>query len=99
MSPIDSILGIEDLVVHAVRRSEQIHVWAGPRQRPSCPRCAGERVRIKATHRRTLKHTRQGNQLMVLHAYFPPQTPRSPALPLPRRPGRAHSSRAGASRK
>jgi len=28
-------------------------------------------VRIKATHRRTLKHTRQGNQLIVLHLAVP----------------------------
>ncbi|GAB3324598.1 hypothetical protein GCM10027565_08950 [Bordetella tumulicola] len=28
-------------------------------------------MRIKATHQRTLKHTRQGNQLMVLHLSVP----------------------------
>ena len=71
MSPIDSILGIQGLVVHAVRRSEQIHVWAKPDKRATCPRCAGDRVRIKATHHRTLKHTRQGNRLMVLHLAVP----------------------------
>lgn len=71
MSPIDSILGIQGLVVQEVKRAQDIHVWAGPRQRPSCPHCEGARVRIKATHRRTLKHTRQGNQLMVLHLAVP----------------------------
>ncbi|TEA72627.1 hypothetical protein ERD84_01585 [Pollutimonas harenae] len=28
-------------------------------------------ARIKATHQRTLKHTRQGSQLMVLHLAVP----------------------------
>src|SRR5690606_30759424 len=66
MSPIDSILGIPGLVVQAVKRTKDIHVWAVPRQRPACVHCAGNQVRIKATHQRTLKHTRQGNKLVVL---------------------------------
>lgn len=32
-----------------------------------CVHCLHGPVRIKATHSRTLKHTRQGNQLLVLH--------------------------------
>ena len=32
-----------------------------------CVHCQQGPLRIKATHQRTLKHTRQGNQLMVLH--------------------------------
>lgn len=71
MSPIDSIVGIEGLVVERVKRAQDIHVWARPRKRPACPRCARAPVRIKATHQRTLKHTRQGNQLMVLHLSVP----------------------------
>ena len=71
MSPIDSIVGIEGLVVERVKRAQDIHVWARPRKRPACPHCAGAPVRIKATHQRTLKHTRQGNQLMVLHLSVP----------------------------
>lgn len=71
MSPIDSILGIHGLVVQAVKRAQDIHVWAKPRKRPPCPRCASDRLRIKATHHRTLKHTRQGNQLMILHLAVP----------------------------
>jgi hypothetical protein len=55
MSPIDSIVGIEGLVVERVKRAQDIHVWARPRKRPACPRCAGAPVRIKATHQRTLK--------------------------------------------
>src|SRR5690554_3068577 len=71
MSPIDSILGIPGLVVQAVKRTKDIHVWAVPRQRPACVHCAGNQVRIKATHQRTLKHTRQGNKLVVLHLRVP----------------------------
>jgi len=71
MSPIDSILGIQGLAVQAVQRGKDIHVWAKPHQRAACPQCAGAQVRIKATHHRTLKHTRQGNQLMVLHLAVP----------------------------
>ncbi|WP_237173768.1 transposase [Paracandidimonas lactea] len=40
-------------------------------QRNTCIHCQQEAVRIKATHPRTLKHTRQGNQLMVLHLAVP----------------------------
>ena len=71
MSPIDSILGIDGLVVQSVKRARGIHAWARPRRRPACLHCAGQSVRIKATHQRTLKHTRQGNQLMVLHLAVP----------------------------
>ncbi len=71
MSPIDSILGIPGLVIQQVNRAQDIHVWARPKRRPSCLYCPSQKVRIKATHQRTLKHTRQGNQLMVLHLAVP----------------------------
>ena len=71
MSPIDSILGIPGLVIEQVNRAQDIHVWARPKRRPSCLYCPSQKVRIKATHRRTLKHTRQGNQLIVLHLAVP----------------------------
>ncbi len=71
MSPIDSILGINGLVVQRVQRSKDIHVWARPECRPACLYCNAQFVRIKATYERTLKHTRQGNQLMVLHLEVP----------------------------
>src|SRR5690606_34072279 len=71
MSPIDSILGLPGLVVQQVKRAKDLHVWAAPRRRTACIHCACERVRIKATHQRTLKHTRQGNQLIVLHLRVP----------------------------
>lgn len=72
MSPIDSILGIAGLAVQRVERKHDIHVWARPRSRPAaCRHCDAAGVRIKATHQRTLKHTRQGNQLVVLHLRVP----------------------------
>src|SRR5690606_23640099 len=69
--PIDSILGIPGLVVQEVKRAKDIHVWAGPRKRPACVHCASNRVRVKATYQRTLKHTRQGNKLVMLHLRVP----------------------------
>lgn len=71
MSPLDSILGLEGLFVEQVQRAHDIHVWARPRNRSPCVHCANARVRIKATYTRTLKHTRQGNQLMWLHLRLP----------------------------
>ena len=71
MSPIDSILGIPGLVVQAVKRAQDMHIWAGPSRRPACVHCGMGEVRIKATYQRTLKHTRQGNQLVVLHLRVP----------------------------
>jgi transposase len=70
MSPLDSILGLDGLLVQRVERRHDIHVWAAPAQRPACLHCQGP-VRIKATHHRTLKHSRQGNQLVVLHLRVP----------------------------
>lgn len=71
MSPLDSILGLKGLVIERVERRRDIHVWARPANRPACVHCQQGSVRIKATHQRTLKHTRQGNQLMVLHLSVP----------------------------
>jgi len=71
MSPVDSILGLKDLVVERVERRRDVHVWARPAQRPRCLHCDRAGLRIKATYRRTLKHTRQGNQLLLLHLAVP----------------------------
>ena len=71
MSQIDSILGLPGLAVQRVDRKLGIHVWAKPSTRPPCVHCTSETVRIKATHSRTLKHTRQGNQIMILHLSIP----------------------------
>ena len=71
MSPVNSILGIRDILIDRVERGREIHVWARPAKRSACVHCQQASVRIKATHQRTLKHTRQGNQLMVLHLRVP----------------------------
>lgn len=71
MSPIDSILGLHGLTILRVERHGDIHVWAQPSQRPACLYCERTPVRIKATYQRTVKHTRLGTQLMVLHLRVP----------------------------
>lgn len=71
MSQGDSIPGIPDLAVQQVQRAKYIHVWARPKNRPGCLYCPARTVRIRATHQRTLKHTRQGSQLMELHLRIP----------------------------
>lgn len=71
MSHAVSIIGIPGLQVERVKRSQGIEVWARPYRRPPCKHCHGQDVRIKATHRRTVKHTRQGNQVMTLHLRVP----------------------------
>ncbi|HLU15901.1 MAG TPA: transposase family protein, partial [Burkholderiaceae bacterium] len=60
-----------DMWIQRVERHKDIHVWARPSTRPACIHCQHKRVRIKATYRRTLKHTRQGNRIMVLHLRVP----------------------------
>lgn len=71
MSQIDSILGLSDLTILRVQRSKSVHVWAKPCTRPVCIHCGHSALRVKATCKRTLKHTRQGNQVMVLHLLVP----------------------------
>ncbi|MBC7202070.1 MAG: ISL3 family transposase [Pusillimonas sp.] len=71
MSPIDSILGLPGLIIERVERARTIRVWARPDKRPACIHCRQAPVRIKSTYGRTVKHTRQGNQLMVLHLRVP----------------------------
>jgi transposase len=71
MSHAVTIIGIPGLQVERVKRSRGIEVWARPYRRPPCKHCHGLDVRIKATHRRTVKHTRQGNQVMTLHLRVP----------------------------
>ena len=71
MSPFDSILGLHGLTIVRVERRGDIHVWAEPKERPACIYCDHPVLRIKATHHRTVKHTRLGTQLMVLHLRVP----------------------------
>lgn len=80
MSHTGNIIGISDLEVERVDRNDSIVVYARPTKRPRCIHCQHPGVKIKATNQRTLKHTRQGNQLMTLHLkapkYYCPQCQR-----------------------
>src|SRR6056297_3420666 len=71
MSHAGLILGLPELEVERVDRNYAIAVYAKPKTRPCCLHCQYPRIRIKATYRRTLKHTRQGNQLMTLYLKTP----------------------------
>ena len=71
MSHAGMIIGIPGLEIERVKRREGIEVWAKPSWRPSCKHCNSPHLRIKATHSRTVKHTRQGNQVMTLHLRVP----------------------------
>lgn len=71
MSHAGTILGISELKVEHIHRQDEIKVWAKPTKRPCCKHCHGERLRIKATHQRTVKHTRQGNQVLILYLKVP----------------------------
>jgi len=71
MSLASRIVGFPDLEVERVDRKQHIHVWARPSRRPVCLHCGAEKLRIKATYQRTVKHTRQGNQVMILHLRTP----------------------------
>ena len=71
MSHAGIIVGISELEVERVDRQKGIEVWARPSRRPSCKHCDSDKLRVKATHSRTVKHTRQGNQVMTLHLKVP----------------------------
>ncbi len=71
MSHASHIIGISDLEVERVDRDDNITVYARPTKRPSCIHCDHDDVKIKATNLRTLKHTRQGNQVMTLRLKAP----------------------------
>ena len=72
MSHAGMIIGIPGLEVVRVKSKRRIDVWARPyRRQASCKHCGGSRLRIKATHKRTVKHTRRGNQVMILHLKVP----------------------------
>ena len=71
MSHAINIIGIPDLEIERVDRQKGIEVWAKPSRRPSCKHCHSNDLKIKATYRRTVKHTRQGNQIMTLHLRVP----------------------------
>ncbi len=67
MSHTGRIIGIPGLEIERVARTQGIEVWAKPNHRPRCKHCYRDGLKIKATHHRTVKHTRQGYQVMTLH--------------------------------
>jgi len=71
MSHATTILGISDLEVERVDRDQGVKVYARPTKRPICIHCQQGGLRIKATYERTLKHSRQGNQLVTLYLKTP----------------------------
>ena len=71
MSHAGAILGITELEIEHIHRHDEIIVRAKPSRRPSCKYCDSDMLRIKATHHRTVKHTRQGNQVLTLHLKVP----------------------------
>ena len=71
MSHASTILGISELEVDSVDRQDTIKVYARPKHRPDCIHCGSSELKIKATYQRTLKHTRQGNQLLTLYLKAP----------------------------
>lgn len=71
MSHAGTIIGIPGLEVVRVKRHRGIEIWVQPYRRPPCKHCQSPDLRIKATYQRTVKHTRQGNQVMTLHLRVP----------------------------
>ena len=71
MSLTGKIIGFPGLEIERVVRKNGIWVWAKPKRRPNCLYCDHSNLRIKATYNRTVKHTRQGNQVMTLHLRVP----------------------------
>ncbi len=71
MSHTARIIGIPGLLIERVDKHNGIEVWAKPSFRPNCKHCHSGGLKIKATHRRTVKHTRLGNQVMTLHLQVP----------------------------
>jgi transposase len=71
MSLANRIIGIPNLEIEQVNRNDNIEVWAKPSKRPLFHHCHSSNLKIKATHHRTVKHTRMGNQVMALHLRVP----------------------------
>ena len=72
MSHAGMIIGIPGLEVIRVKTRRCVDVWARPYRRQShCSHCQSSKLRIKATHKSTVKHTQRGNQVMILHLKVP----------------------------
>lgn len=71
MSHSGIIIGIPGLKVESIYNHDGIEVYARPKLKPHCVHCHSDNVKIKATHKRTVKHTRLGNKVMTLHLKVP----------------------------
>lgn len=60
------IVGLPDLEQYSTDYSDNIYLQARLKQKPDCPRCQNSNVRIKASFRRRIRHTRLGNQVVVV---------------------------------
>src|SRR3989338_8332699 len=67
MPSLDCIIGLPGIEIENATRDGQIEVSGRACFRPLCIYCGYSRSQIRSSFVRTLKHTRQGNQLMVLH--------------------------------
>jgi transposase len=67
MPSLNCIIGLAGIELESASRDALIEVSGRACFRPACIHCGNFRCRIKNSFTRTLKHTRQGNQLMVLH--------------------------------
>ena len=66
MPSLDCIIGLPGVELESADVSDCLVVHAKTSLRPACLHCSGTRTRIKASFTRKLKHTRQGNRLVVL---------------------------------
>ncbi len=64
---LDCIIGLPGVELEKATRQGLIEVTGFATFRPLCIHCGYSRCHIKDSFIRTLKHTRQGNQLMLLH--------------------------------
>jgi len=71
MSRADTSLGISELEIERVHRHDFIEVWTKPTKKPLCKHCESRHLRVKATHKCTVKRTRHGNQVLTLHLKVP----------------------------
>ena len=67
MPSLNSIIGLPGIELESATGGNVIQVKAHACFRPLCIHCGYSRCRIKSSFIRTLKHTRQGNRLMLLH--------------------------------
>lgn len=66
MPSLDIIIGLPGIEIESATGEDFIVIRAKTSFRPACIHCGASRSRIKASFNRQLKHTRQGNRLMLL---------------------------------